>query len=94
MGSRRGRRFYIPGVFIAFALCNHSLTYRYKYICCTTGFKIELPNNEASVRLVTVPIHQHARQGYSLQAEPCSAARTNVVFTNSYLDNNSSFISE
>jgi hypothetical protein len=26
--------------------------------------------------------------------EACSAARTNVVFTNSYLDNNSSFISE
>jgi hypothetical protein len=38
--------------------------------CCTTGFKIELPNARASVCLIVVHfIYQPARTRYSLQAE-------------------------
>jgi hypothetical protein len=42
----------------------------YIYICCTTGFKIELPNARAEVCLVTDHlIYQPARRLCSLQAE-------------------------
>jgi hypothetical protein len=40
------------------------------YVCCTTGFKIELPNARAGVCFVTDHlIYQPARRRCSLQAE-------------------------